>query len=311
MRARYTAAKCPSETWRSGASRFTSAGSSSMRARGASGSVAGTADSNARVYGMLRVLEDLRGASHFDDPAQIHYGDAARNVTHQPQVVRNEQVGQLQLLLQIHQQVDHLRLDRDVERRHRLVRDDERRIERQRARQADALPLAAAELVRIAIEVRGIEADQLEQIGDAIAPLRFRCRSRESPAALRRSCSARIRGLSDEYGSWKTICMSRRAARIRALENPSTFSPRNSTSPDVGSISRSMQRPVVLLPLPDSPTSANVSPSSTEKLTLSTARTTDFARNSPPPRSKCLTRLRLRRASRRSRRHYMAALRAR
>ena len=55
--------------------------------------------------------------------------------------------------------------------------------------------------------------------------------------------NARMRGLSDEYGSWKTICMSRRAARIRALENASTFSPRNSTSPEVGSTSRSMQRP--------------------------------------------------------------------
>ena len=79
---------------------------------------------------------------------------------------------------------------------------------------------------------------------------------------------------------------------MRALENPSTFSPRKVTSPDVGSINRNMHRPVVLLPLPDSPTSANVSPSFTEKLTSSTALTTVFARKSPPPRSKCLTRLR-------------------
>ena len=35
----------------------------------------------------------------------------------------------------------------------------------------------------------------------------------------------RMRGLSDEYGSWKTICMSRRAWRIRARENASTSSP--------------------------------------------------------------------------------------
>ena len=55
--------------------------------------------------------------------------------------------------------------------------------------------------------------------------------------------------------------MSRRAARSRARENASTSSPRNRTAPDVGSISRSMQRPVVVLPLPDSPTSPNVSPS--------------------------------------------------
>jgi hypothetical protein len=136
---------------------------------------------------------------------------------------------------------------------------------------ADALPLAAAELMRIAIEVRRIEADQPEQIGDAIAPLGLRA-DRVNDSGSSTIVDARIRGLSDEYGSWKTICMSRRAARMRALEKPSTFSPRNSTSPEVGSIKRSMQRPVVLLPLPDSPTSANVSPSSTEKLTSSRAR---------------------------------------
>ena len=71
----------------------------------------------------------------------------------QPQVVRDEQVGQLQLLLQIHQQVDDLRLHREVERRHRFVEHQKRRIERQRARQADPLALAAAELMRV--RVRG------------------------------------------------------------------------------------------------------------------------------------------------------------
>ena len=43
--------------------------------------------------------------------------------------------------------------------------------ERQRAREADALALAAAELVRVALEVGRIEADQREQLGDAVAPL--------------------------------------------------------------------------------------------------------------------------------------------
>ena len=38
-----------------------------------------------------------------------------------------------------------------------------------------------------------------------------------------------------------------------------------------------MQRPVVLLPLPDSPTRPNISPSSIEKLTSSTALTIDGA----------------------------------
>ena len=42
-----------------------------------------------------------------------------------------------------------------------------------------------------------------------------------------------------------------------------------------------MQRPVVVLPLPDSPTSPNVSPFSIEKLTSSTACTTELVPKSP------------------------------
>ena len=94
--------------------------------------------------------------------------------SHQPQVVRDEQIGQLQLLLQIHQQVDDLRLNRHVERRDRFVGDDERRVQRERARHADALPLAAAELVRIALEMRRLEADEVEQLRDAAAALGLR-----------------------------------------------------------------------------------------------------------------------------------------
>ena len=80
--------------------------------------------------------------------------------SHQPQVVGDEQIGQLELLLQIHQQVHDLRLNRDVERRDGLVGDDERRVQRQRAGEADPLPLPAAELVRIARELRRVEPDE-------------------------------------------------------------------------------------------------------------------------------------------------------
>src|SRR6202023_1803691 len=68
------------------------------------------------------------------------------------------------------------------------------------------------------------------------------------------------------------------------------FSPRNLTSPEVGSMSRSRHRPVVVLPLPDSPTSPNVSPSLIAKLTSSTALTTVPERKRPLPRAKCLMR---------------------
>ena len=48
------------------------------------------------------------------------------------------------------------------------------------------------------------------------------------------------------------------------------------TEPAVGSMRRSMQRPVVDLPQPDSPTSASVSPGATSKLTPLTACTTTW-----------------------------------
>ena len=127
--------------------------------------------------GMGWVREDRLGFAHLDDLAQVHHRHAAADMAHQPQVVGDEQVGQLQALLQVHQQVDHLCLDRHVERRHRLVGDDELRLERQRPGQADPLPLAAAELVRIALEVRRVEADEPEQLRDARDAFRPWCRA--------------------------------------------------------------------------------------------------------------------------------------
>ena len=56
-------------------------------------------------------------------------------------VVGNEEIGEAELALQIAEQVDDLRLHRDVERRNRLVADDEPGIERQCAGDADALAL--------------------------------------------------------------------------------------------------------------------------------------------------------------------------
>ena len=66
--------------------------------------------------------------------------------------------------LQIDEQVDDLRLDRDVERGERLVGDDEARLDGERARDADALALAAGELVRIARRDLGAQADDVEQL---------------------------------------------------------------------------------------------------------------------------------------------------
>src|SRR5207302_7985894 len=97
-------------------------------------------------------LEQPPRVGLFDDAAEIHDGRTAADVFDQAQVVRDEEICQLQFLLQLHEEIHHLRLNRNVEGRYRLIRDDERRVEGQRARHADTLALPAAELVRIAAE---------------------------------------------------------------------------------------------------------------------------------------------------------------
>ena len=90
--------------------------------------------------------------------------------------------------------------------------------------------------------------------------------------------SSVMRGLSEEKGSWKIICISRRRARssFRPSLPTSTTEPsvtRMRISPPVGSIARMMHRAVVVLPQPLSPTRPSVSPWSMWKSTPSTART--------------------------------------
>src|SRR3954470_7075793 len=100
-----------------------------------------------------------------------------------------------------------------------------------------------------------------------------------------------LRGFSDEYGSWKIICISRR----RLLSSPPLIEaisrPLNVIEPDVGSTRRSSRRAVVDLPQPDSPTSPSVSPRMTSKDTPSTALTAPTWRRKNPERiGKCLKR---------------------
>src|SRR5713226_8844074 len=85
--------------------------------------------------------------------------------------MRDEELGELELALKILEQVDDLRLNRDVQRRDRLVADDQLRIERQRPRDSDALPLAPGELVRVPVVEVGVEPDDLQQLLNAIVEL--------------------------------------------------------------------------------------------------------------------------------------------
>src|SRR5215218_5379178 len=80
------------------------------------------------------------------------------------EVVGYEDVGEVELLLQVLQQVDDLRLDRDVQSRDWLVADDQARVESDGPCHPDPLPLSARKLVGVAIVVLGVQADHLEKL---------------------------------------------------------------------------------------------------------------------------------------------------
>ena len=195
-------------------------------------------------------------------------------------------------LLQVLQQVDDLRLDGDVERRDRLVADDEVGLDGERAGDADALSLAAGELVRVA----------LRMLGAAARPPRA---ARERARSARRACRCRAPASAPAGCRW--IGHPRVQRRIRILENDLQVAPHPAHL-----VAR---QPGDVLPLeahrtaarleqpqdqrgrwstcrsPTRPRAPSVSPRATSKLTSSTARTwpTVLLKITPRLTGKCLT----------------------
>src|SRR4029077_14408876 len=120
---------------------------------------------------MRGALVDVVLGADLDDLPEVHHGHAVGDVPHDRQIVRDEDVGQTEVALQRLEQVDHLRANRDVEGRHRLGGGDPLTGGRESPRDADALPLAARELVREAIRMLGREADDAEQLVHTGTPL--------------------------------------------------------------------------------------------------------------------------------------------
>jgi hypothetical protein len=112
-------------------------------------------------------VEHLGRRAGFDDPAEVHHGDAVGDVAHHRKIVRDEQVGQAELLLQRLQQIDDLRLDRHVERGDRLVENEQIGTQRQSTGNGDALALAAGEFTRPPLAGFRVEADLPQQLGNA------------------------------------------------------------------------------------------------------------------------------------------------
>jgi hypothetical protein len=92
------------------------------------------------------VLSHLPGVPFFHEIAVFQHRNAVAHVPDDCEIVGDEQVGHAALTLQLEEQVQNLRLNREVECGDRLIAHDEPRLGKQCARDGDALTLATREL---------------------------------------------------------------------------------------------------------------------------------------------------------------------
>src|SRR5207237_8652915 len=83
------------------------------------------------------------------------------------EVVRDEQARDRDVALQVAQQVEDRRLDRDIERRDGLVGDEDARLEHERPCKTDPLSLASREPVWVPVSKLAAQPDGVEDLLDA------------------------------------------------------------------------------------------------------------------------------------------------
>jgi hypothetical protein len=109
---------------------------------------------------MLRLCEETARLPFLDDTARVHHQHSLADFRHYTEIVRNQDDGGPEVLIETHHEVEDLRLDSDVERGRRLVCDQHLRVAGQGDGNHHALAHAARELV-------GIRVDAIFSSGDA------------------------------------------------------------------------------------------------------------------------------------------------
>ena len=125
---------------------------------------------------VLRVENSVLDVRLLDDLALVHHGDPVGEVGDDAHVVGDQHDRGAELVAAAPQQVEDLGLHRHVERRGRLVGDDQPGVEHERHRDDDALLLPAGELVRVVVDarLRVGDADLAEDL-DRLAPAPRAC----------------------------------------------------------------------------------------------------------------------------------------
>src|SRR6267142_49999 len=116
---------------------------------------------------VLRIFGYLGGRPDLNDLSVIHDRNAGGEIAHYRHGVRDEQVGQPELALQLGEQIHDLRAHAYVEGGDGFIGNDELRAQSEGAGDSDALALTSAEFVRETGQDGLVEADRAEQLSDA------------------------------------------------------------------------------------------------------------------------------------------------
>ena len=113
---------------------------------------------------MMRAAEDALGGAELHDAAEIEHGDLVGEIPHDAQVMRDEDIAHLPLGLEVGEEIEDRRLHRDVERRGRLVADDEARLAGKSAGDGDTLLEPPRQLARLGGEMAFRQADRTDEL---------------------------------------------------------------------------------------------------------------------------------------------------
>ena len=115
------------------------------------------------------VAEHARRRALLRDATAVQHDHAMREEVDDGEIVRDEEGGESEPLLQFTEELEHPRLHRDIERTGRLVGDQQLRVEGERPGERRALTLTSGQLVRVTVAERLRQLHGLEQLVDFVA----------------------------------------------------------------------------------------------------------------------------------------------
>src|SRR5262249_31357459 len=118
------------------------------------GSRIGNRSKQAFGVGISRTCEQLAGCCLFEDLSGVHHDHVIRHSGHDAEIVGYQNHARSGLTFELLDELEYLRLDRDVECRGRLIGYQELRLTRERHRDHDALSHSAGELVWVTVGAR-------------------------------------------------------------------------------------------------------------------------------------------------------------